>query len=312
MKVIVTGGAGFIGSHLVEKLVKQGYIVYVFDNFFTGYLENLSNIMDSIELVKVDIREAEKVLEIIRKADIMFHLAAIPDHHSCEKNKDLAFEVNVLGTFKLFYYFNKYGSSKGYSSTSKRIVFSSTAHLYGNPEYIPIDEKHPVKIYNYYTLTKRLGEELAEFYNGLGTPVVILRFFNVYGPRQRIQFFIPSVICQALNKNTVHIWSDKPTRDFIYVEDAVEAMIRAMDTDYLGKPINIGSGVESQVGIIAKEIARHFNAEVISKNIKVTGPSRLKADISLARKVLGWNPRINLNEGLRLTVEWYKERGCEW
>ncbi|MCM8807797.1 MAG: SDR family NAD(P)-dependent oxidoreductase [Candidatus Omnitrophica bacterium] len=299
MRVLVTGGAGFIGSKLVEKLVELGYDVTIVDNFSSGSRKNLTQVKDKIKIAEMDITSNE-VCNFIKDKDVIFHLAAVPDPRLCDEHIEETFKSNVDGTFNILFSSLKNGV--------KKVIFMSSAHLYGEPQYLPIDENHPITVYNYYTLSKRIGEVLCDFFiRKFNLNVIYFRLFNAFGPRQRPNFFIPSIITQALKNKKIEIWSDKPTRDFIYIDDVVEALIKAIDSDFVGGPINLGYGREIRVGNIARLIASQLNVELCVLNKEVTGPLRMLCDNTKAKKVLGWEPKVDFEEGLRRTVEWYRD-----
>jgi nucleoside-diphosphate-sugar epimerase len=303
MRVLVTGGAGFIGSHLVDRLVKLGYDVTVIDNLTSGYEKNLEEIKDKITLIRLDI-SSKKISKYLSGQDIVFHLAAIPDPQSCDKHIEETFKSNVEGTFNILFF--------SLEKNVKKVIFLSSAHVYGEPQYFPIDENHPTQIYNHYTFSKRLGEITCDFFiKKHNLNIIYFRLFNTYGPKQRPSFFIPTLITQALKRKKIEIWSDKPTRDFIFIDDVVDALVKALDTNFVGGPINLGSGLEIQVGEIAKMISSKLNSELIVLNKEVGGPMRLVCNNAKAKEILNWVPKISFNEGIEKTIDWYK-KNLEW
>jgi nucleoside-diphosphate-sugar epimerase len=299
MKCLVTGGAGFIGSHLVNKLVKLGYEVTLVDNLSSGYEKNLEEVKDKIIFIKDNI-PSKNLTQYIKGQDILFHLAAIPDPQSCDEHIEETFKSNVEGTFNILF--------SAFKNGVKKTIFISSAHVYGEPNYLPIDEKHPVRIYNYYTFSKRLGEIICEFFiNKYNLNLNFFRLFNVYGPRQRPKFFIPTLILQSLKNKKIEIWSDKPTRDFIFIDDVVDALVKSIDVEFIGGPINLGSGIEVRTGEVARLISTKLNSELVVLDKEVTGPMRLVCDNSKAKKILGWEPKTNLEEGLEKTIKWYSQ-----
>ncbi|MEM5855236.1 MAG: NAD-dependent epimerase/dehydratase family protein [Candidatus Aenigmatarchaeota archaeon] len=298
MKILVTGGAGFIGSHLVEKLVELGHDVTVIDNFSSGFEKNLSQVRNGIKLFNIDI-VSNHVCQYVKDRDVIFHLAAISDPRLCDEYVKETFKSNVDGTFNVLFSSLKNGV--------KKVIFISSAHLYGEPQYLPVDENHPINVYNYYTLSKRIGEILCDFFiRKFNLNVIYFRLFNAFGPRQRPNFFIPSIIIQALKNKKIEIWSDKPTRDFIFIDDVVEALIKAIDSDFVGGPINLGYGKELCVGDIARLVSSQLNVELCVLNREVTGPLRMLCNNNKAKRILNWKPKIEFEEGLRRTVEWYR------
>jgi nucleoside-diphosphate-sugar epimerase len=298
--VLVTGGLGFIGSHLVEKLVSLGANVTAVDIVNENNISNLEGIKDSVKILNCDVSNLGDV-KSLPNFDVIFHLAAFAYPKFCEDNPELAFRTNVDGVFNILNHARK--------TDVKRFIFTSTAQLYGRyPKYIPIDEQHPIDFSeSVYNLTKFYGENLCTlFYEKYGLPVTFFRLFNTFGPRQGPEYFIPTVILQALTKNVVELWSDKPTRDFTYVADTVNALISAAESDHRGGPINIGSGDETRVADIAKHIADKLNAELKFLNKDVIGSMRLCCDNSYARRHINWKPEVAFKDGLNKTIEWYK------
>lgn len=300
--VIITGGAGFIGSHLAEHLVKLGANVTVVDLFSKTGARNLDNFKNKIKMVECDVSNADDLKNLNGSIDFLFHLAALAYPKACEEDPELAFKINVQGTFNILNFALKNGT--------KKIVFPSSAQLYGKyPKYLPVDEKHPVDVSeSVYNLTKRMGEELCNlFYEKHGLPVIYFRLFNSFGPRQAPEYFIPTVLLQAIKNSRVELWNDKPTRDFMFVEDTVKALIKGAEVSYCGGPINIGSGREVNIGDIARQISSSFNAELKFLNREVWGAMKMCCDNSKAQKILNWKPEIVFEEGLNRTIEWYKE-----
>ena len=300
-KVLVTGGAGFIGSHLVDALLNIGANVIIADIIPKDSIKNLEHIKDKIKLVECDVSNNKDLEKLERDVDIVFHLAAYAVPKLCEENPDLAFRVNILGTFNVLRYC--------LNNSIKKFVFPSSALLYGKyPKHLPIDEKHPIEIADsVYNATKKIGEDLCMFfYEKHNLPVIIFRLFNAFGPRQSTEYFFPTVILQAMKKNVIEIWNDKPIKDFTYVEDTVRALILGAESSFCGGPINIGSGREINIGDIARKTAEKFNAKVISLNKEVIGSMRLQCDNSLAKRILNWKPEISFEDGLNRTIEWFK------
>lgn len=292
---VVTGGAGFIGSHLVDELLGLGSRVIVLDLEQTKKHENLQGF-------RCDISKKENI-KIGEDVDFVFHLAALAFPKACNDDPSLAFGSNVAGTMNMLMVAKELGV--------KKFVFPSSAQLYGRyPEYLPVDEKHPIEYMdNFYNLTKRLGEELCmSFYERYGFPVLFFRLFNSFGPRQKREYLIPTIIHQALEKKEIELWNDKPTRDFTFVTDTVGAFVKAAESNYCGGPINIGSGREVKVGDIARQIATDLNSEIRFLNKDVIGSMRLCSNRSKAEKILGWEPEVSFEEGLNRTIQWYREK----
>ncbi|MBI2542879.1 MAG: NAD-dependent epimerase/dehydratase family protein [Candidatus Aenigmarchaeota archaeon] len=301
-KVLITGGSGFIGSHIAEKLVELGANVSVLDIKFG---KNIQHLDGQVTFIKQDITEYNFALP--DSLEYIFHLAAYTSPSISNEKYDTAFKVNVLGTYNVL-------KSALKIENLKKLVFTSTALIYGEPKYLPIDEKHPTQVVDIYKtgdiyrVSKKLGEDMCTtFIREYNMPIVFLRLFNTFGPRQDSEFFIPKVITQAMNDKKVEIWTDKPTRDFVFIHDTVDAIIKAAETDFIGGPINIGLGREIKVIDIAKQIADRFDSTLSVLNKQVPGSTRLCGDNSLAKKILRWEPKVNFEEGLDQTIDWFKK-----
>jgi len=300
-KVLVTGGTGFIGSHLVEKLIKYRSEVTVADIKNKENLKNLNKVIDNVNFIECDVTKPESLKKIKHKIDYIFHLAAVANPRECEINPDLAFKINVFGTLNVL--------NLAKQNKIKKFIFTSSAQLYGKSPRVPIDESHPIELEeSVYNSTKRMGEELCILFDKrFDTPTVFLRLFNTFGPGQSVDYFIPTGISQTLNKGSVELWSDKPTRDFVFVDDTVMALIKAAEADFRGGPINIGCGREINVGELGRSIATELNAKIKFLDKEVTGSIRLLCDNSMAKKVLGWSPKVKFEDGLKWTIDWFKK-----
>lgn len=292
-KTLIFGGSGFLGSHLTETLIQLGAVPIIAD---------IQKPQIKVQYIECDITNSENMKKLPKDIDYVFHLAAVASPRECEMYPELAFKTNVGGTFNVIDWAMK--------SEAKKIVFSSAAALYGRyPKYIPIDENHPIELDNIYTTTKRFGEMLLESYhNKYGLPMFYFRIFNTYGPRQKTEYFVPTVVTNAIKTGKVEIKSSKPVRDFIYAGDVAKAMMLASQTKYCGL-VNLGTGNGVSTGELASTIA-----EMVSKDCKVksaeedvTGPMVLICDNYKAKNVLKWNPSISLKEGIKKTIEWYRK-----
>jgi len=300
--VVVTGAAGFIGSHLTDVLVNLGANVIAVDLVSQFGSANIDHLKDRIKIIDADISNEKELDKIDGDIDYVFHLAAYAVPTLCDKNPGIAFRTNVQGTFNMLRFSVK--------KDVQKFVFPSSALLYGRyPQYLPIDEKHPIEFSsNIYNATKKIDEDLCLlFHEKHNLPVVFFRLFNAFGPRQAADYFIPTVIIQAMKTKTIELWSEKPTRDFTFVQDTANAFVRAAESKYVGGPINIGSGHEVKTGDIARQIAESFGAEIKFLNKEVTGSMRLQCDNTKAREILGWHPSIPFEEGLERTIQWFKE-----
>lgn len=282
-KYIVTGGAGFIGSHLVDALVSRGNFVVVVDNLSSGRRENIN---PKAEFIEADIRHAETLEKIVAKTnpDGIFHMAAIVSVQFSLEHPEETFEINVTGTKNVF------NAAKG-----KRIVFSSSSAVYGDASDSTISENTPLNPKSPYGEHKKLGEQYA---------TVALRYFNVYGPRQRGDSAYAGVIARFMEKTRagkpLTVFGDgSQTRDFVHVSDVVAANITAMEADNVEKEsINIGSGVATSVKQIALFFAEE-NAAGIEYLPPRVEPKNSLADINKASKLLNWKPRVALRDALK-------------
>ncbi len=303
-KILVTGGAGFIGSWTVELLVREGYRVVVLDNFSTGSLGNLARVLDRIKVVKGDIRNHVLLDEIIKRYEIdsIIHLAALVSVEEATRNPGEAVRINVNGTHNVLETARKHDL--------ERIVYASSAAVYGDPKYLPIDEDHPLNPKNIYGATKLGGEALVNAYHdNYGLSTISLRYFNVYGPRMRSGPYagvIMSFIQRILQGKPPVIYGDgHQTRDFIYVEDVAAANLLALRSKTTGS-YNVGTGREVSIRellrIICEEIGRDIKpayAEPRPGDIR-----RSVASINRSATDLGFKPRTSLRQGLKNTISY--------
>lgn len=306
MRVIVTGGAGFIGSWTAEALVGRGHEVVIMDDLSTGDPRNLSRIAGRAELIRVDVRNPDAVDEVFRRVgpDAVIHLAAVVSVDEVAENPVRGFEINVRGTLNLLEAARKHGV--------ERFVYASSAAVYGDPVRLPITEEHPTRPKNVYGATKLAGEALVNAYVGnYGLSTAVLRYFNVYGPRMRAGPY-----SGVIRKFTEAILADKPitifgdgeqTRDFIYVEDVARANLAALESGATGT-YNIGTGEPIRIADLAHALMNVAGKEVPIKYAPPR-PGDIRhsyADISKARKELGWSPETRLEEGLKRTIEFIR------
>ena len=312
--VIVTGGAGFIGSETVERLVAEDYYVVVVDDFYSGSLDNIAKVLGSgrVDVVKADVSDFKELREslegVLRSGDVVgiVHLAAMINVVEVAENPRRAFEVNVLGTVNLLELSRLFDV--------ERFVFASSVAVYGEPRGLPLREDHPLEPANLYGLTKKLSEEILWMWaREYGVKPVALRYFNVYGPRMRPGPYAGVVyrfIVSLLRGFRPVIYGDGlQTRDFVYVSDVAEANLLALKSKYVG-PLNICSGVETSIIELYSRICSMFGwcpAPEFSKP-RPGDVRRSVGDNSLARRVLGWQPQTPLNLGLQRTIEYYASR----
>lgn len=297
MKVIVTGGAGFIGSHLVDALTEEGFDVIILDNLSTGKIENVN---PEAILRKADIRNLEEIKPIFKGADYVFHLAArarVP--YSIEFPHE-AHANNALGTLNVLMAARDAGI--------KRVIFSSSSSVYGDQEALPLSEHMNTSPKSPYALQKLIGEKYCQLFSQLyGLETVCLRYFNVYGPRISFDgsyvLLIGKFLQQKLNNLPLSVEGDgKQTRDFTFVKDVVRANLLAMSSQKVGKgeTINIGAGNNHSVN----EIAELIGGEIINLPARQGDMRHTLADILKAKQLLSWEPRVHIEEGLREVKKW--------
>jgi dTDP-glucose 4,6-dehydratase len=308
-KVMVTGAGGFIGSHLVERLVELGAKVRAFVRYNSrndrGLLEILPEYAQKqIEVIAGDLRDSGSVRVAVKGVQIVFHLgASIAIPYSYVNPRD-AIETNVIGTL------NVLNAVKDYEV--EKMIQTSSSEVYGTALYCPIDEKHPLQAQSPYAASKIASDKLAEsFHLSYDLPVATIRPFNTYGPRQSARAVIPAIITQVLSFDSVSLGSLYPTRDFIYVEDTVDGFIKMAESPLtIGEVINVGTGIEISIGDLADKIISIIGkeAEVVSEANRIRPSAseikRLVADNTKARKLMGWEPKISLDEGLNRTIRW--------
>ena len=306
MRILVTGGAGFIGSHLIDRLMKQGHDVICLDNFFTGHKRNISHWMDNpyFELIRHDITEPIRL-----EVDRIYHLAcpASPVHYQYNPVKTI--KTNVMGTL------NMLGLAK---RVNARFLLASTSEVYGDPDVHPQPEEYRgnvncIGIRSCYDEGKRVAETLAfDYHRQNNVDIRVMRIFNTYGPRmfENDGRVVSNFIVQALKGIPLTIYGDgSQTRSFCYVSDLVEGMMRLMNGEHTG-PINIGNPGEYTIKQLAQTIQKMVNpdAELTYKPLPQDDPLQRQPDITKAKNLLGWEPTINLEQGLKLTIDDFRSR----
>ena len=314
MKVLVTGADGFIGSHVVETLVKSGHDVraFVLYNSFNswGWLDESDKaIRDSIDIFAGDIRDPHGVDKAVENQEVILNLAALIAIPYSYHSPDTYIDTNIKGTLNILQAARRHGV--------KRVVQTSTSEVYGTAQYIPIDEAHPLHPQSPYAATKVGADQLAlSFHASFDVPVGILRPFNTYGPRQSARAVIPTIISQLANKSKVKLGSLSPTRDFSFVQDTANGFLAAAQSDAIvGQTINLGSGFEISIKETAETIARLMNTklELVDDEQRVRPENseveRLHASIEKAKTLLGWQPELKglagFETGLKKTIEWF-------
>jgi NAD dependent epimerase/dehydratase len=310
--MLVTGADGFIGSHLTEALLRRGCNVraFVYYNSFNswGWLDNSPLLDDSrLEIFSGDIRDPNGVRSAMKDVDIVFHLAALIAIPFSYHSPDSYVDTNIKGTLNVLQAARDFKTQK--------VLVTSTSEVYGTAQYAPIDEKHPFQGQSPYSATKIGADRLAEsFWSSFGLPVVIVRPFNTYGPRQSARAVIPTVITQLLSGGIrIELGSLSPTRDFNYVSDTVEGFIALAESDQsIGMEVNIATGVEYTVGDVASILISEINphACIVEKQERFRPESsevyRLIGDSSKLRSLTDWSPRYDLLAGLKETIKWFQ------
>lgn len=313
-KVLITGADGFIGSHLVEALIKKGCRVraLVYYNSFNswGWLDTFSkNMLKNIEVFPGDVRDPNCVRKAVEDIDVVFHLAALIGIPFSYHAPDSYVDTNVKGTLNIL--------QACRDAEAERLIVTSTSEVYGTARYAPINEAHPLQPQSPYSATKIGADSIADsFYRAFGLPVVIARPFNTYGPRQSARAVIPTMITQLLNGGkTVKLGSLYPTRDLNYVSDICRGFIHLAECDKaVGRVVNIGSGTETSIRDLARMIIKKINpkAKMASEDARKRPANseveRLLCDNKLIKKLTGWKPEVTLEEGLSRTIEWFKNK----
>jgi len=306
---LVTGGAGFIGSHLVDTLLRRGDAVRILDNFSTGKEENLAGVIDDVELIRGDLLDEKTLREAVRGVDYIFHQAAFVSVPLSLEYPDKCFEVNVTGTNRLL--------SAARDAGVKRVVLASSAAVYGENQVMPLSENENPEPLSPYAASKRIGEIYTHLFSSqLGLDAVALRYFNIYGPRQNPESdyaaVIPIFIKKLIDEDVPIIYGDGfQSRDFVYVEDVVRANLLAAESDRAsGQIINICSGQETDLRTLLGHLSGTFQREIepVFEEMRAGDIFRSQGDPSLADQMLGFKPSIDLAEGLDRTTSWMKSQ----
>lgn len=313
--VLVTGSGGFIGSHLVEELVRMNCHVKAFVHYNSfnrwGWLDSLpKEIMKHIDVFSGDIRDPNGMLEAMKDAEVVFHLAALIGIPYSYHSPDVYVDTNVRGTLNVMQAARQLGI--------KKVLHTSTSEVYGTAQFVPITEEHPVNPQSPYAATKAGADFLAlTFYRSFGTPVTVVRPFNTYGPRQSARAIIPTIITQILSgKTKLSLGSLTPTRDLNFVRDTAMGFIKAGESDLaLGEVVNLGSNYEISIGELVNKIALLMGAGITvesadeRKRPEKSEVERLWAENKKAFELLNWSPRYTLDQGLEETISWFREPG---
>jgi len=302
-RAIVTGGAGFIGSHLVDALLERDYEVIVIDNFSTGKIENLAHHKNNKQLhvIEADVSKLTKERKYFNVVDYVFHLAGLADVIPSMENPEKYFRVNVTGTMNVV--------EAARRAEVKKFLYAASSSCYGVPEIIPTPESAKISLQHPYAFSKYMGEELVFNWSRIyKIPVISLRLFNVYGPRFRTTGAYGGVLgvflVQKFNGKPLTVVGDgMQSRDFVYVSDVVNAFIMAAESNIQNEILNVGSGQSYTITYLAQLL----QGDVVYVSSLLGQPFRTCADITKIKKLLGWEPKISLEEGVRLVL---KDTAC--
>lgn len=311
-KALVTGAGGFIGSHLVEALATRGAAVRAFVHYNSassrGWLEHLSPAtVPRVEVFAGDIRDAGRVHAAVDGQEVVFHLAALISIPYSYEAPESYIDTNVRGTLNVLEACRRVGGV--------RLVQTSTSEVYGTPETVPITEAHPLRAQSPYAVSKIAADKLVESYvHSFELPAVILRPFNTYGPRQSARAVLPTILSQLLaGKKEIVLGSTWPRRDFTFVEDTVEGFIRAAEAPVaIGRTIHLGTGHDISMGELAELAMKVLGIRAgVASDPERHRPEKsevrqLLSSPALARELLGWEPRVGLEAGMRLTADWVR------
>lgn len=313
-KVLVTGADGFIGSHLTEILIKEGYKVKAFVNYNSfnswGWLDSIDKeIINEIEIFSGDIRDPNGVKVAMKGIEEIYHLAALIAIPFSYHSPDSYVDTNIKGTLNVLQAARELETS--------RVLITSTSEVYGTAKYIPIDELHPYQGQSPYSATKIGADRLAEsFYRSFNMPISIVRPFNTYGPRQSARAVIPTIITQLLSgENQIKLGALSPTRDFNYVKDTVNGFIKiAQSQKTIGEEINIATQHEISIGKLAEELIKQINpsAEIVCDEQRIrpekSEVNRLLGSNEKIKKLTDWEVKYTFEKGIKETVEWFRNK----
>ena len=309
MKILITGGAGFIGSHLCDKYTKNGDTVLCLDNFMNGNLMNIRHLLNyrNFKLINGDIRDFDLLEKMMRDVDAVFHLAAQIHVDRSIIEPKLTYEINVLGTQNILEVARMYDVEK--------VIHASTSEVYGSAQYAPMDEKHPLNAPHPYGASKIAADRMCYAYiETYGMNICIMRPFNLYGPRQKDSGYggaISLFTKRVLSNMPPIIYGDgEQTRDYTYIDDIVDAYDLILNNKPIREPINFGTGKEIKIIDLANEIielcGKKGNIKPVHVEPRPGEVKRLIANISKAKGLLGWKPNYTIEEGLKKFIDWYK------
>lgn len=309
-RILVTGADGFIGSHLTEMLVERGAKVKALSQYnsfnYWGWLEDV-DCLDDIEVLTGDVRDPHYCKYIAKDIDLIFHLAALIAIPYSYIAPDSYLDTNIKGTLNI--------CQAALDNGCERVIHTSTSEVYGTAQYVPIDEKHPIKPQSPYSASKIAADSIAlSAFMSFGLPVTIARPFNTYGPRQSSRAVIPTIMTQILSKTkSIKLGNLHPTRDFSYIEDTCRGLISlAMCDEAIGETVNIGTNSEISIGDTADLIKRLLNSdlEIESDELRIrpdkSEVERLFCDNTKIKKLTGFQPTVSFHEGLKRTIAWFR------
>ena len=310
MKILITGSSGFIGSHLTEYLIQKDYHVVAYDRYNIdndfGWLNN-SKYKKDIEFLFGDIRDYDSVFNASKKVNSVIHLAALIGIPYSYVSPLAYIKTNIEGTYNIL------EAAKNNNIT--QTIITSTSEVYGTPQYVPIDEKHPVVGQSPYSASKIAADQIAvSFFKSFDLPIKIIRPFNVYGPRQSFRAVIPTIINQCLSKsNYIELGNINPTRDFTYVNDTCNAIEKVFKSDnFIGEISNIGSGKDISINLLSEKINKiigkdkKIKLDTNRKRPKNSEVDRLVCDFNKISTLSNWTANTTLEDGLNKTIEWFK------
>jgi len=311
-RVLVTGAGGFIGSHLVERLLEEGCEVVAFVKYNSlnkwGWLDSFDKkVLDKIEIFIGDIRNADSVRKAIKDVDVVFHLAALISIPYSYDSPESYVETNIKGTLNILQACLDY--------SVERVLITSTSEVYGTAKFVPITEDHPKQGQSPYSATKIGADHLAaSFYRSFDLPVVIVRPFNTYGPRQSARAVIPTIITQLLSGyDEIKLGSLYPTRDLVYVKDTVEGFARLAQCDNaIGNEVNIATQSEISIQDLAIKLINKINpdAKIVGEDLRIRPQNseveRLLGSNEKLKELTRWIPETDIDRGLELTIDWFK------
>ena len=315
MKILITGGAGFIGSHLCDKYTREGHTILCLDNFLSGNLMNVRHLLDyrNFKLIKADIRDYNHLENIMRDVDVVFHLAAQVHVDRSYIEPKLTYEINVMGTQNVL--------EIARIHDAKKVIHASTSEVYGSAQYVPIDEKHPLDAPHPYGASKIAADRMCHAYQQTyGMNIAILRFFNIFGPRQKDLGYggVISIFTRRVLSNIppVIFGDGSQRRDYTYIKDVVNAYDLVLKNNgSLPEPVNFGTGQEVSIKDLAFKIidlcGKKDSIVPVFVEPRIGEVKRLIANASLAKSLLGWIPEYSLEQGLEDYISWYRQYGFE-